>query len=70
MLALSLKVVRAVILSAMTIGFGTFAIWAGAEPTVMGTLTMLAVLGITGFEYSDWTAFRHALEEFNDVRDT
>jgi hypothetical protein len=64
-----LKVARGLVLNLMLGGFGAFSILKGADPTLIGVLTISGLVLVNGIELSEWLAAKRALEELDQETD-
>lgn len=59
----ALKVLRTIMLNGLVVGLAALSLRHGGDPTVVPTAAFATLGVVNGFEYSDWAAFRSALEE-------
>jgi hypothetical protein len=58
-----LKLLRAIIVNLGVVTIGLYGIFRGGDPTVLGALSLLTLVGYNGVEYSDYMALLQAYSE-------
>lgn len=61
-----MKAAYNVIVSALILVIGGYAILEGAEPTTIGSLAIAGILVVNGFSLSEWLAVKAELNRRND----